>query len=227
MRSSLILLVCLFSFLGTTAQEYLQSPEFTQFWNNVDHLKRLEGEAPVAYKGSPYLYESDDAGIILQNGQLLKPLTMRYNVHNDVMEIKKGDVFYNLPKEKYFPTITLGEHPFDLKVYQELNKKQVGYFEVLVSDSICSMFLKHKVFLQEAEEPKPFQDAKPAEFKLQSPELFLSVKGSVLHEFNNEKGFLELIDGHQQEVESFIKQHKIRFRKPDHVQALVEYYNSL
>ncbi len=212
---------------SVTSQEVFQSPEFNKFWNNLEHIKRLEGESPISYKGSPYLYETADASITFENGQVIQPLTIRYNVHDDVMEIKKGEVFYTIPKEKYFPLITMGDHSFSLEIYQLLNNKKLGYFEVLVSDSVCSLFLKHRVVFQQAEEAKPYVDAKPAQFKKQVPELYLSHNNGVLQEVKSKKDFIELVNAHHQEIETFIKKNKTKFRNPDSVKELVAYYNSL
>ncbi|MBR8537456.1 hypothetical protein KDU71_17945 [Carboxylicivirga sediminis] len=227
MRLTLSLLISLFCLTGMSAQDYLASPEFNNFWRNLENIKMLEGEQPVEYKGSPYIYESEEAFITLENGQQIKPLILRYNVHDDVMEIKKDERYYTIPKQKEFPLFTLGEHSFGLKVYQLINKKQIGYFEALVVDSGCSLYLKHKVFLQAAEEPKPFQDAKPAEFKNRAPDLYLSINDGVLQVVSNKNDLIDMLPDHQQELSSFIKKNKIKFRKPESVKEVVEYYNSL
>ncbi len=227
MRLTLSLIFCLLSLTGISAQDYLASPEFNQFWHNLENIKRMEGEEAITYKGSPYLFESQEAYLTLEDGREIKPLILRYNVHDDVMEVKKDEQYYTIPKQKEFPSFTLAGHVFDLKVYQVLNKKQLGYFETLVTDSICSMYLKHTVFLQEAEDPKPFQEAKPAEFKNQAPEIYLSFNEEVLQLVKNKNDFIELIPEHQKAIEKYMKKNKTRFRKAESVAKLVEYYNTL
>ncbi len=228
MRLTLSLIFCLFSFAGVSAQQYLSSPEFNELWHKLEYLKVVEGEEEtITYNGSPYLFESEEAFITLEDGREIKPLTLRYNVHDDVMEVKKDERYYTIPKQKEFPSYTLAGHVFDLKVYQVSNKKQLGYFEVLVTDSFCSLYLKHTVFFQEAEAPKPFQEAKPAEFKNQLPEIYLSFNDDVLQMVKNKSDFIELAPKHKQALNDFIKKHKIKFRKPESVKELVEYSNSL
>ena len=43
----------------------------------------------------------------------------------------------------------------------------------------------------------------------------------------NKKLFIELIPDKQEEMAQYIKKNKTKFKKPDSVKQLVEYYNSL
>ena len=209
------------------SQDFYGSPEFNKFWQNLDHLRMINETEAKTYKGSPYLFENDQSAVTLKNGQTIDKLTLRYNVYNDEMEIKKGEQYYTIPKEKLFPKIKLGDHAFELRIYKVLSKKQLGYFEVLVSDSVCSLFVRHNVFLSQAQEPKPYQEAKPAEFKSKMPDTYIAVNGEVLMQVKGKNEFLELMPDHTKALTAFIKTNKIKFKKPESVKKLVEYYNSL
>lgn len=230
MKKLLLLALIICSFIlpdRIQGQEYLSSVEFTKFWRNLDHLKSLEAEESVNYKGSPYLFESENAVLTINDNQLIEGLTLRYNVYNDRMEIKKDELFYNVPREKFIKSIMLDQHLFKLQVYQAGNKKKTAYLEVLVEDSLCSLFLKYNVNLNEAEEPKPYQEAKLAEFKKAQPDLFVSFNRDILKQIDNKKEFLELAPEHKNQLTNFIKKNKTKFKKPESVKQLVEYYNTL
>ncbi|WP_289053617.1 hypothetical protein [Carboxylicivirga marina] len=209
------------------SQDFYGSPEFNNFWQNLDNLKIRNGETAINYNGSPYLFETDQGKLILADEQSFEGLTMRYNVYNDEMEIKKGDQYYSIPKEKLFPSMVLDGHHFALKVYVDSNKKQIAYFEEFVNDSLCGFFIKHNIFLSEPEESRPYKDAKPAEFKSKMPGFYIAFNKDVLHEVKTKKDFLELAPAHQEELAAYIKKHKTKFKKTDSVKRLVEYYNSL
>ncbi|MCU4155933.1 hypothetical protein J1N10_08090 [Carboxylicivirga sp. A043] len=226
MKTSLIFLVLLLPF-AIDAQDYLASPEFNKFWRDVEQSHFIEGKEEANYSGTPYLFESNFSSILLQDGHIIDSLTIRYNVYNDRMEIKKGENFYAIPKEKLFPHIVLEDRHFYLKIFKETSKRQIGYFESIVNDSLCSLYLRHNVFLQEASEPKPFQDAKPATFKSKPADLFITFDAEVLLLIKNKNDFLDITPDHQKELAAFIKTNKIKFKKPESVKLLVEYYNAL
>lgn len=213
--------------INALAQDHLMSPEFNKFWQNVKQIELIEGKDDVAYKGSPYLFENDHAALELNNGQVVNELTIRYNVYNDEMEIKKGEHYYTIPKEKLFPRITLGEHHFYLKVYKASGSKQNGYFESVVNDSLCSLFIRHNIFLQPASEPKAYQDAKPATFKSKPVDLYISFNNEVLLPVKNKNDFIDLAPHHQKTLATYIKKNKIKFKKAESVKLLVQYYHSL
>ncbi|MCT4646531.1 MAG: hypothetical protein N4A74_16195 [Carboxylicivirga sp.] len=223
----LFFIMILFVCINTQAQEYFATPEFRKFWQNLDHLKSLESDDAVNYKGSPYIYESEKASLSLSNNEQIKGLTLRYNIYNDRMEIKKDQQFYNVPREAFIKSILLDGHLFKLIIYRSGNKKKTTYCEVMVEDSLCSLYLKHKIILKQAEDPKPYQDAKPPEFKRVNPLLYISIhqKPAVLVASKND--FIDLMPNHKAEIARYIKKNKVKFKKPDSVKQLVEYYNSL
>jgi hypothetical protein len=227
MKKQLTFAILLFLPLILSAQEYLSSPEFNRFWQDVEQTKFIEGAAEVKYNGTPYLFECNNASIGLKNGQVINNLTIRYNIYNDEMEIKKGQHYYSIPKEKHFPNFILEEHHFHLKVFKESSKKQIGYFESIVVDSICSLYLRHNIFLQEASEPKPYQEAKPPTFKIKPTILYVSFDEKELYAVKNKSDFLELAPKYQEELTAFIKKNKTKFKKTDSVKQLVDYYNSI
>ena len=225
MRYLLLLSITL---LYTSAGAQVLSPEFQEFWLNVDQLKSLEQPKNAAYTGSPYLFESENTSSVFLNDTVkIDGLTIRYNVHNDKMEIKKDGVYYEIPKEKIIPQVMLDTHHFILMPYLMSHKKRTAYFESLVQGSRLDLYLKHKVILKEPEEPKPYQEAKLAAFKSSPPKIFIDQGDGVLVYVKDKKDFLKQVPNKTDELESFIKKNKTKFRKPDNVKKLVEYYNTL
>ncbi|MCU4155931.1 hypothetical protein J1N10_08080 [Carboxylicivirga sp. A043] len=204
------------------------SPQFEEFWMDFKGQEIIDGVQSVNYKGSPHIFETTSASVYLDERKKIEGLTIRYNVYNDLMEIKKGEKFYNIPKERLVPKIQLDDHLFVLRSFKLSKNKEIGYFESLFEEEgKCSLFLKHKVILKEGEEPKPFQEARPPEFKKHAPTTFMTFGEGYLVPVYNKNDFIRLIPKHHNEIAQYLKRNKIKFRKPESVKELVEYYNSL
>ncbi|MBK3515996.1 hypothetical protein [Carboxylicivirga marina] len=221
--SLLILMIVLFS---STAQDFVH-PAIRQLMRDLENKQIDTGSQFAEYKGSPYLFESGAASLEMTNGQKVDGLTIRYNVYDDQMEIKKGEHYYAIPKEKTFMTFTLNGHPFVLKPYQYGTKKSSGYFEPLVDDKKCGLFLKHDIILVESVESQGYKEAQPAKFVNNPPKVFVSFDNGMLAYINSKKDFLNLLPNHKEEMEKFIKKNKIKFRKPESIKELVQFYNTL
>lgn len=231
MKRLFLLLVFIVTASSFFAQGYVK-PEFVQqefmlLWRDLENKQIATGLQHGEYEGTPYLFESNEASVILNSGQEINDLTIRYNVYDDQMEIKKGSHYYVIPKEKVFEGFTLFEHDFLLKPFNYGNNKGTGYFEPVVIDGNCSLYLKHDIYLKKAEQSKGYKEAQAAKFVSNPPKIYVSLNNSTLDLVNNKKDFMNLIADHQKELESFIKKNKIKFRKPESVRQLVEYYNAL
>jgi hypothetical protein len=175
------------------------------------------------YKGTPYAFKTDSASVIIDNDKIYSGLTIRYNVYDDIMEIKKDDDYYGLPRESAISKFILGEHTFVCKSFNNKN----GYFESLLKDPKCSLYLRYSMFLIEEQVERPYQEAVPAEFKMRTPQVFISLDNQVLVSLSSKKEFMELIPSNKEDITKFINKEKIKFNKPESIKQLVVYYNSL
>ncbi|TRX72485.1 hypothetical protein [Carboxylicivirga sp. M1479] len=226
MKNYILVLVLLLAPVLVMSQDLLH-PAFRQLMQDVENKQMVAGYQNSDYSGSPYLFDTNTASIALEDNQKIEGLTMRYNVYKDVMEIAKGEQYYQLPQEKIFANISLEEHLFCLKVYESSGKKKTGYFETLLNGQTASLYMQYNIFLIEAQESKGYIEAKKPEFKSNPPKLFVEFDDGVLHYIKSKNDFLELAPKYQEELASFIKKNKVKFKKSESVKKLVEYYNSL
>ena len=226
MKRLVIFVFGIICFQNLVSQDFVQ-PEFLQLWRDFEQKNIKTGKEFVNYNGTPYLFESDDASLILESGQEISGITIRYNAFEDQMEVKKGDNFYVIPKERIIPKYLLDGHKFYLRIYKVGGKRMNGYFDCLVDDGYYKLYIQHNVVLQEAEETRGYVEAKPPKFIHNPPKVFLSVGEEVLIIIKNKQDFLENTTSHEDAVKHFIKKNKTKFRKPESISDLVEYYNSL
>ncbi|WP_430814105.1 hypothetical protein [Carboxylicivirga sp. RSCT41] len=225
---TVVLISALILWSSLAISQEIISMQFEELWWNFKNEEIIDGVQYLNYEGSPYIYESDAASVFLDERKKIEGLTMRYNVYNDLMEIKKGEKFYNVPRERIVPKIKLDEHLFFLMPYKMSKVKDIGYFECLLdNDEKCSLFLKHRILLTEEEVPKPFQEARPPEFKNQTPISYVTFGEDYLMPVLNKKDFIEMIPDNHTEIAQYMKKNKIKFRNPESVKQLIEYYNSL
>ncbi|MCG8581820.1 MAG: hypothetical protein MI866_17980 [Bacteroidales bacterium] len=202
-------------------------PDYEAFMRELETTKMKVTGSESLYEGSPYLFEVEESASVYHDGkEVVKNLTMRYNAYKDQVEVKKEDQYYVVPKEDIFSEIQLGEFNIVLKTYISTSKKKLGYF-LSEAKGKLNLYSQHRVILNEPEEPGAFKEAKPAEFVKKQPVSFILCEDNVLRGVKNKNNFLDLVPDHQKELATFIKKNKIKFRKPESVKQLVEYYNSL
>ncbi|WP_430811710.1 MULTISPECIES: hypothetical protein [unclassified Carboxylicivirga] len=224
-----ILIFILFSLAtGLCYSQAVISGSLEELWWDFKGEQIKDGSHQYAsYKGKPYILETTDAAIVLDKNKRVEGLTIRYNVYNDRMELKNGDVYYNISLDERVQEVHLDDHQFAVMRFLAGKSKAQGYFETILKDEKCSLFLRHNMLLKEAEPAKPFQEERPAEFKQQAATSFIRLNTDYLVPVYNKKDFLNLIPDKQAQVARFIKKQKLKFRKPESVRELVEYYNSL
>jgi len=226
--SSVFLLLILFSTI-TIGQEPI-SPEMKKLWDDFKFSKFVNGEhlnIEPNYKGSPYKeFDEKKCTPILLNEQKIEGLTIRYNIYQDQMELKREGVYYVIPRQREFAAFQLAEHYFKYLIFSENNQINRGNLEVL-AEGKCTLYKRFNIFLASPQAPKPYQDAKPAEFKRKAANYFVGVHEKIPIKIKNNKDFIELLPEHQDKISHFIKKNKIKIREEDDFIKLVEYYNSL
>jgi len=221
-------LLILFVFISLTA--FCQapiSPEFQELWDDFHFYKSKEGTSEITYKGSPFFeVEDNSCALTLLSNQEISGLTIRYNIYKDQMEIKKDDQYYVISKQKALPHIKLGSKHFFYTIYNDGNFKKTGYLEFLTG-GVCTLFRQHGKVLIAAKQPKPFQEATPPTFRDKASVYYISIDNAYPTRVKNFKEIISLLSPHSDAMTAYIKSNKLKFKKQEDLEKVIEFYNSL
>lgn len=222
------ILTILFSLLClTTHGQNPISPDFQKLWDDFQLEKYIEGKSQIEYKGTPYIEVKDNScTITLSDNREISGLTIRYNAYKDQMEIKNKGHFYVVPKQKEIPFFKLAGRIFMYSIFVEGNSKKTGYLEILINDRY-SIFKQHGKLLIEAKQPKPYQDAKPPQFKDEKSTYYFAIDNELPVKINSFKSIAERLPVHSDVISSYVKRNKLKFRRQEDVENLINYLNSL
>lgn len=221
-----ILLLILRSQLNVEAQVYttdlvLDNYYFSQM-KNSEELNMLRYEK---IKGSPYFKEEfSECFLYFMNDSVYKA-NMRYNIYEDKMEFIKDNKSYYVYNPEDLKRIVLNGTNF---VYfnDKINKANSTYYELLFEGN-CFLFGKKRVRFKEEGEEKPYSGREPAEFIKQADYYYLFKAGKSPVLVKSNKIMIDFFDDKKTEIELFIKDNKISYRKLGDLIKLCEYYSQL
>lgn len=182
-------------------------------------------------KGSPYENKIFQSGKAIDSN-IGKPeaFYMRYNVYNDVIELKtslSNKTSNGLIKsEKVYVIINNKEYHY--KKYLENNSKtKEGYFILLKKGNNSSLYLKKfKVFKDKVLPKDSFEKEKPAKFT--DDQAYYMQKGDILVRVSSrKKKFLEQNSEISKELGKYIKSEKINLKSEKDLIKLFSYLDTL
>lgn len=187
---------------------------------NEDFLADIEG--------SPYLNEDFMEGdIITANGELLQDIPLRFNMYDNVMEVKVKDIAYTIPSDKMIKRVLLEGRSFDFLPFVIGRKECEGYLE-LKFDGEIKIYQYIDVDFKQAEAPKPMQPKfKPARFIYRKPLNLVKTednKEAII--IKNKKQFLGIFPNQKNKMRQFFKENRGQIRDIIFLRKAVEYYMS-
>jgi len=225
----LILVLFLIQLQHIQAQDiYYINKQIIEMLDNVAWLKSLESQSSD-YEGSPYHNDLFIEGNIYYGINWLYPdIPMRYNIFNDVIEIKiEGkETIYAIEPDKRIKKIIIKEDTFVVADYKENGKFITGYFKVLVEGRVA-LLAKHQVDFKEKQPPKPYQDPEPAKFTRKNDKYYIQIYPEIAHRFSSIKKLIDFLGDHKNELMEFAKQQKISVGNEAELIQFISYYNSL
>jgi len=211
------------SYAGATV--YSLSSRINNETNNSDlvDLSTIEG--------SPY--ETDLFMLGKASNKLTKksqPNYIRYNVYNDVIELKE-----NLNDTKIIGLIKslniyaiVNNKEYHYEIYSDDNSKtNEGYF-ILISKGVNSnLYLKKsQEFKDKVKAKDAYHNDSPATFE--NSEAYYVKKGRILHPLTkSKKEFLKQFPEKESELKKYMKAEKINLKSEKDVVKLFKYYDSI
>jgi hypothetical protein len=93
-------------------------------------------------------------------------------------------------------------------------------------DTTQVLVLRETILLQ-PEKAAGYEDAKPARFQPRADRLFVRLSGSPALEFSGKKSIPELFPSYSDELTTFTRKERLRFRSSDDLIALCRYYEQI
>jgi len=221
-------------FLSILIFANLSTYTYAQFSAIGDHdlvvltYKKLDDSINVSEtEGSPYENETFVIGkAISEKMNISSAFLMRYNIYNDVIEVKDKDQL-NALLRSFDLYVILSNREYHYAEYLDESKTiKKGYFILLYGGSNIELFSRKTQKYKEAVPTKnSFQAKQPAEF-LNSEAFYMKQEGALLEIPTNKKEFLSEFPGIEADLKKFMKANKISLKSENDVIELFTYIDS-
>jgi len=200
--------------------------------NNLDIIvatnKKLDDTIDVSgTEGSPYENESFVFGkAISEELNISSPYLMRYNIYNDVIEVKDKDQLNELLRSFNLYVIISNKEYHYAEYSDESNTIKKGYFTLLYRGSNIELFSRKTQKYKQAVPPKnSFQPKQPAAF-VDYQSYFMNKGGALLEIPTNKKEFIGQFPGMEADLKKFMKANKISLSSEDDIVELFTYIDT-
>ena len=171
--------------------------------------------------GSPYLNNEFVDGTFYIKDTVAIKLPIRYNIYVDHMEYKSDGAIYYVDSPQSLSRIVLGESVF---IYLPSIGKG-GYVELLESGKF-KLVLKRRVDFKHSES-KPMEGLIRSRYESNIDIFYLLNNQNQVFRIENMNSVMKAMQDQKTQIETFIKQEKIRNTKKENLVKIVKYYNSL
>ena len=195
-----------------------------------DGLKTITRGTYDAISGDPFLFKDFHEGeLTLENGENCR-LNMRYDIYGDQVHLENdGNIFGIIHPEKV-ALITIDTLRF---VYCNYSRSPSGkpsdkgaYF-ILENEGKCKLLIRKNIRIQEAEPPRPYQDAKPARFINTSDTYYFKTGDDNAILVRNKNDVLSVLSDKKEAVKNFMNSSNLNVNKIEDLKRIASYYNNL
>lgn len=231
MKNILLFSIC-FSFYGfSVAQQfgYQFSDNFAFKAKGVDILHNFDNKLHKS-KNSFYLYDEPYPGNIkiYGNDVIISGYSVKYDLHNQLIEFIKDDSIYYIPQNKVFFFKMWVDKDAKLFINASAIKNSevsFGFYEVLEYGDVC--FLKYvKLNMQEPMGHSYGANVQTKKYVKKVQYYFF--KEDVIIKFRKKrKEILSLLSNKKTEVSQYVKDKKLSFRKEEDLILIFKHFNNL
>lgn len=178
--------------------------------------------------GSPFLNDEFIQGTLYTTSKhKYMDLPLRYNAYQDQLEFKTSDgQLKALSKPEIVEKVVFGDYNMVYIPFAYAKKIHHGFFIVL-EEGKASLYSRSEIIFNKAEKPAAYQEAQPARFVLKPNAYYIKIGLAEAKKVDRKKELIDVFPDHNNEIETFIKKHKIKASKPENLIKLVKYYNAL
>ena len=177
-------------------------------------------------KGSPYLTEEFQPGMLHWNGEWTEGIAIRYNIYQGRFEaeLESGTIAID-PFQNNIDTLKYNEEVFVKKYLSEDNKLLLVYLSLLGQQNDFALYKQYRIKLTEAvTDTDLYNKAKPAEYKMEDPAYYVfrdnehwNVKGS--------KSLAELFQVDAKVVKNYLKDNNYKLSREEDLRETFLYFS--
>jgi hypothetical protein len=220
-----------FNVLNSQSQQVV--PGSGELLSKLRLNKNAGGIEKVTYSnidGDPFIYRDFIPGrMILKNGEIYS-LNLRYDIYTSKIQFKDKDEIFEIINQEKLALIVIDTITFQysnyLKSPGEANSVENSWF-ILKTDGKCKLFIKKNIRIQDAELPKPYQEAKPAKFIHTSDTYYLKPEDKSAVRIDNKKDLLNIFTDKKDQITEFINSNKLGVKEVYDLVKIISFYNSL
>jgi len=187
--------------------------------------KSTGGHKDLSYtdiSGTPFLFEDFQTGeVILKTGEK-HTAEMRYDKYAGEMQFRIKGTIYAIALPETISYIEVKGIRF---IYSKTNSG-TGYFQVL-EDGKCKLLAEKRVRIQDAEPPKPYQQAKPARFIDLEDFIYLKLGDNDAVRINGRKDLLNVLNDRKDQLTQFLKDEELKISDIEDLKKIIAFYNGL
>lgn len=222
---SVLSFFAIFSATAQNANDYLTRVNVDLIRNKMNSKDRYNEAI-----GSPYILEKFNLATIsgVQNAVLV-----RYNAEADEMEIDNGDEkIYILPKSNEYNTVSLknGFYTYVLSTYKDSKGADLhGYLIETFNENGITLLKREKISLKKGKpaENSYTQDS-PTKLVRAKDEFYIKTKDGQINAFpTSKKELVALKPEKKTEIEKFLKDNDISFKKEDDLSKTAKFISTL
>jgi len=195
-----------------------------------ESIDGLEIETYETITGDPYLYKDFHEGeLILQNGGKYK-LNLRFDIYGNQVHLKNNENIFGIIHPERIALIIIDTVKFFYCNYVKSpgseSSNHSSYF-ILKTDGKCKLLLRKNIRIQDAEPPRPYQEAKPAKFVHTGDTYYIKLGQENAVLIRNKKDIISVLTDQKEALKKFIKSNKSNLKNIEDLIGIVDYYNNL
>lgn len=213
-------------------QDAYNSYRINDFLEDIINMKKNRNSEELdmnKISGSQYFNDNFVLGkIFVQNKEIEKPFSLRYNAFNDQIETSNGVEVDALIRNRTISAL-IGNNKFIFNLFNENGITKNGYLiELFKGDNIILLKQLSKKLREGKQARTPHTTSVPTKL-VDEVNYFTITNNEVASKINlRKKSFLKHFkSSHQKQITQFIKQHKLNFKNAEDLIRIFEYYDQL
>lgn len=179
------------------------------------------------YTGSIYAQDVPTESSVIDEHSGTYTAKLRYNAYNDALEYKSGPTVYEIARHTTIHARVGDDYYYYCKFKNQRGFKRSGYYVLVELSDQYRVYKKIELKITQPKENDVVSGSSTVGKVKTTESFFMEVDGTLTPLPTNKKEILTVFSDQEEELKKYIKQEKIRLKKPDDLVKFVAKYNAL